>query len=190
MDTATVCKECGKNALRGVKFYTRASGADRQPCSECMKVGRNANQKTYRARHPDRVKESLAEWHAKHPTYERDRAKRRYASDPVYRERIADARRKHRLEHPEYYRAASKLRRARMVGVECTFTLTEAGELFEEYAGLCAYCQAPATTLDHVVPISQGGAHSKANLVPACKSCNSSKHTRPLLVWLATRRAA
>jgi len=99
-----------------------------------MKSGRNANQKVYRARHPERVKKSLAGWHAKHPTYER--------------------------------------------------------ELFDEYVGLCAYCQESATTLDHVVPISKGGAHSKANLVPACKSCNSSKHDKTLIVWLTTRRAA
>lgn len=190
MDAATVCKECGKDTSQGVKFYTRTSGADRQPCSECMKVGRNANQKAYRARHPERVKESLAEWHAKHPTYERDRAKRRYASDPVYREKVKRGAKKFAVEHPEYFRAAAKLRRARLAGVECTFTIVEAKELFEEYVGLCAYCQAPATTLDHVVPISRGGAHSKSNLVPACKSCNSSKHTKPLLVWLATRRAA
>ena len=190
MDAVTVCKACGKDTSQGVKFYARAGGADRQPCSECMKSGRNANQKVYRARHPERVKKSLAGWHAKYPTYERERSKRRYATDSVYRARVQESAKKFAAEHPEYYRAAAKLRRARMAGVECTFTLVEAGELFDEYVGLCAYCQESATTLDHVVPISKGGAHSKANLVPACKSCNSSKHDKTLIVWLTTRRAA
>ena len=47
-----------------------------------------------------------------------------------------------------------------------------------------------ATSLDHVVPISKGGQHTKDNLVPACAYCNGSKNDRPLLVWMATRRAA
>ena len=190
MDTATICKACGKGAQEGVKFYKRAGRTDRQPCSECMKVGRNAAMKKYRARHPERAKASTAAWHDKNPSYERERSKRRYATDPVYRARVKANAIKFAAEHPEYYREAAKLRRARLAGVECTFTVQEASELFEEYAGLCAYCQKPATAVDHVVPISQGGAHSKANLVPACKTCNSSKHAKSLLMWHATRRVA
>jgi len=43
------------------------------------------------------------------------------------------------------------------------------------YGGLCYLCGAPADTIDHVKPISKGGAHIPANLRPACLSCNSSK---------------
>lgn len=46
-------------------------------------------------------------------------------------------------------------------------------------AGLCHYCGkkfAPAElTLDHVIPIARGGGSTKANCVPACKSCNTDK---------------
>ena len=94
------------------------------------------------------------------------------------------------LAHPEYVSAAGKLRRARLAEVECTLTEQEAMELFEEYVGLCVYCPALATTLDHVIPLSRGGPHTKDNLVPCCKSCNSKKGAKPLLVFLATRRAA
>jgi 5-methylcytosine-specific restriction endonuclease McrA len=41
----------------------------------------------------------------------------------------------------------------------------------------CFYCGRPATTADHVVPVSKGGG-SAANLVPACKPCNSRKGNR------------
>lgn len=42
----------------------------------------------------------------------------------------------------------------------------------------CAYCGAPATTADHVVPITLGGSHELDNLVPACSHCNTSKLNR------------
>lgn len=42
----------------------------------------------------------------------------------------------------------------------------------------CRYCGAPASTIDHVIPICQGGPHAEANLVAACKACNSRKSGR------------
>ena len=43
----------------------------------------------------------------------------------------------------------------------------------------CHYCGKKAPlTIDHVIPLSQGGSHSKENIVPACQSCNSSKGAR------------
>lgn len=40
---------------------------------------------------------------------------------------------------------------------------------------------------DHVVPLICGGAHSADNIVPACRSCNSRKNSRSLIVFLADR---
>jgi 5-methylcytosine-specific restriction endonuclease McrA len=42
----------------------------------------------------------------------------------------------------------------------------------------CWMCGGSATTIDHVKPLSKGGSHLLANLRPACKPCNSSKHAR------------
>lgn len=42
----------------------------------------------------------------------------------------------------------------------------------------CAYCGAPATSLDHVVPRSRGGPHSWDNVVAACARCNHTKADR------------
>ncbi len=147
-------------------------------------------QREYRKRFPEQTKASMLAWHNKHPDYERVRSKRRYANDPSYRARIKANAVRFANAHPEYYRAAAKLRRARICRVECTLTMEQSRELFEEYAGLCVYCFDQATTLDHVIPIVSGGAHSKDNLVPCCKSCNSKKGTKPLLVFLAYRKAA
>jgi 5-methylcytosine-specific restriction endonuclease McrA len=38
--------------------------------------------------------------------------------------------------------------------------------------GRCAYCLAPADTVDHVVPKSRGGRHEWTNVVASCKQHN------------------
>ena len=45
-------------------------------------------------------------------------------------------------------------------------------------------CGKPANTIDHVIPIARGGAHSIDNVVPACGFCNCSKGNKPLLIWM------
>jgi len=45
----------------------------------------------------------------------------------------------------------------------------------------CHYCTMERKlTLDHVIPLSKGGQHTKANVVPACGPCNSKKRDRIL----------
>jgi 5-methylcytosine-specific restriction endonuclease McrA len=49
-------------------------------------------------------------------------------------------------------------------------------EIVERHKHRCHYCgKRKVLTLDHVVPISRGGKHVKENIVPACRSCNSTK---------------
>ncbi len=57
--------------------------------------------------------------------------------------------------------------------------------LTELFDGQCAYCDKSATTWDHVNPVSAGGMTSPGNMLPACVSCNSSKHDLPWEIWVA-----
>lgn len=65
-----------------------------------------------------------------------------------------------------------------------TLTVTEWQSLVNEYDGRCAYCgKLPdLITLDHVIPVSRGGAHALVNVVPACLSCNARKSAK--LGWI------
>lgn len=62
--------------------------------------------------------------------------------------------------------------------------------VFARDGGRCVYCGAPATSLDHVVPRSRGGAHSWDNVVSACGRCNHVKADRGIaeLGWRLRRR--
>jgi len=55
--------------------------------------------------------------------------------------------------------------------------LTRRG-VFLRDGGRCVYCEAPATSLDHVVPRSRGGGHSWENVVSCCRRCNHVKADR------------
>lgn len=59
-------------------------------------------------------------------------------------------------------------------------------EIFAAYDNECVYCGAEAAHLDHVVPISKGGADAAHNLLPACANCNLSKGARSLAEWALT----
>lgn len=52
----------------------------------------------------------------------------------------------------------------------------------------CAYCDNPADTIDHAVPLVRGGTNYEGNLVPACKSCNSSKSGYLIAEWRTGKR--
>jgi len=42
----------------------------------------------------------------------------------------------------------------------------------------CGYCSSSATTIDHVLPRSRGGADSWENLIACCLRCNNAKGDR------------
>jgi len=50
--------------------------------------------------------------------------------------------------------------------------------VFARDGGRCVYCNAPATSLDHVTPRSRGGLHSWDNVVSCCGRCNHAKGDR------------
>jgi 5-methylcytosine-specific restriction endonuclease McrA len=56
--------------------------------------------------------------------------------------------------------------------------------------GGCAYCRATDEALqrDCVLPVSRGGRYTLENVVPACRSCNTSKCNSEVTGWLRRKR--
>jgi 5-methylcytosine-specific restriction endonuclease McrA len=106
------------------------------------------------------------------------------------KERAAKAR--YRAKHADRERARkansrgewNARRRARARGA-AHFPYDRA-RVFERWGHMCCYCDAPAEHLDHVRPLSRGGADAEPNLVPACAACNLSKHAKTLAEWSLT----
>lgn len=55
----------------------------------------------------------------------------------------------------------------------------------EHFNNECCYCGAVVDkpTMEHFIPLSKGGEFSPKNILPACLSCNSSKHVNSFEEW-------
>lgn len=112
------------------------------------------------------------------------RAKRWAAAHP---ERAAALWKKWRDNNKARIKEWAKDRRAKKKGaIISDFTAAQWKAIQEAFDYRCAYCDKRHTgkgelTQDHIVPLSKGGAHTAANIVPACGPCNSKKHTGPPL---------
>ena len=51
----------------------------------------------------------------------------------------------------------------------------------------CAYCGRPADSKDHLIPRMRNGPEAAENVVQACRSCNSSKGSRDVFEWAASK---
>lgn len=67
-------------------------------------------------------------------------------------------------------------------------TLKDWIAVVEQHGRACAYCRtAGDLEIDHVVPLSGGGDNTRANIVPACSTCNAGKSVKSVSQFLGGR---
>jgi 5-methylcytosine-specific restriction endonuclease McrA len=96
----------------------------------------------------------------------------RRAANP---EAVAEANRKWRRENPERAALTSRLKkqRRRAAGV---LTIADWQGVLALYGSDCLSCGSDdPPTIDHVVPIIQGGSNTVDNVQPLCRTCNTRK---------------
>lgn len=83
----------------------------------------------------------------------------------------------------------AKRRQNRLARVENDLTAAQWQTLLAAWEG-CAYCRSPGPALqrDCVVPVARGGRYTVENVVPACASCNASKHDDEVTGWLRRKK--
>lgn len=88
-----------------------------------------------------------------------------------------------------YYRSLSpdeRFRRSTALRVERHGVRAEPykrSEVFDAWGHRCIYCNAPASHLEHIIPLSRGGDDVRENVAPACSDCNLSKGDKTLVEW-------
>lgn len=86
-----------------------------------------------------------------------------------------------------HYQRYGRVRRA-AVRESTTTPLTELewADCLAFFGFVCAYCEGDGggeLTKDHLLAIWEGGRHEQANVVPACRRCNSKKSDREMEPW-------
>lgn len=137
--------------------------------------------KRYRTENPEKRRATCKAWRENNPDHAR-----KLKREGMHRARLRDPQKFVRRSaawmkaHPETRNICRENRRARLLG---RVTTAEWQEILRAHDGKCRYCGAPGRTMDHVVPISRGGRHEAANIVPACRPCNASKGNKMLSEW-------
>lgn len=74
-------------------------------------------------------------------------------------------------------------RRIRINTARIYYSAEELRNRFNHFGNRCVYCGGEYQSIDHVIPLSDGGYDAIYNLVPACIRCNSSKNNHALQDW-------
>lgn len=130
------------------------------------------------AANPEKVSASQKKYREANPEIYREAQKRHRENNPG---RYLELQRARYASNPDRHReVARRNMRDRKIG---------RGVDEREYADIivldpCSYCGSRVVTIDHIDPVSLGGKNSWDNFTPACRSCNSSKNSTPLLFAL------
>lgn len=137
------------------------------------------------------IRERALRWNTENPKKRKEVLRK---SALKYREhnrkRGIEYQKRKRIEDPErfaiYNRYAAKKRRARLKNAYSNLSFNSLQKVLKSSNGICLYCGKPAMNIniDHVIPLSKNGKNIKSNLLPCCKSCNSSKGVKELSEWL------
>lgn len=151
------CKACAKQ--RSAAYYAK----NKEHIKQQTDAYRKAHLSQY-AEYSNRFKSNNPN---KRRAQQRD-AYKRYAKTP--RGKITIAR------HNEAYNRQARLG---------NLTATQWQAILELFDYRCAYCgKSGKLTMEHIVPVSNGGILTKANIIPACQHCNSSRGNKDIYEWL------
>lgn len=167
--TAKACSKCGvEKPLEDFFVSDKRNGRRFSHCKNCEIQYRGTRKKQSNA--------SRRRWEARNPEKSRKAKLAHYLANS---EKYNEAARRYAREHPEWKREQWRKRHLRKQGVAGTHTLDEWKAVQVKQGGHCFYCGEPARLhRDHLIPITRGGSDYIANVVGACKVCNSRKNTR------------
>ena len=157
-----------------VNHYHKMRWDNRSPdqIAEHRQRQREYNRK-YRETHKERLREANRLYWVTHPDY-RESKRRWVDTHPVERQ---EACRKWRLAHPLERRAASAKRRA--LKRSAFIGPVDYQSIIERDNWICGICgkkiKAEELSFDHILPLSQGGADTQANIQVSHRHCNSRK---------------
>ena len=172
----------GRICKHGHEFHESGRGLRRKvndSCYVCYLLG----QKQYRIKNLEKEKQRHRNYHQKNKE-KANQVSRLYFYEN--QDRCLENHRNWAKENPEKCQDHKRVRRAKQAKTKSDgggYTAT----LYTIFDRCCAYCgkalKLSEVQLEHVRPVKFLGDSVYRNFVPSCRSCNSSKHAKCLLLW-------
>lgn len=175
------CQSCGATKLLADFPFRKDRGIFRALCKKCtgerVKMAyhryrevKHRHNATYYAFNVDKIRKQNAAYVAANIEQHNERSRRWLMNNPAAAQAI---------------RAR---RRARIKNSNGSFSGADWSAIIRKQNGQCFYCfDIEKLTIEHVVPLSRGGAHDKSNIVGACMDCNRRKNARTPEEWMEAR---
>lgn len=156
--------------------------------SEYNKLWREKNKdyvksrlKEYYENNKETAKKKAAEYREANKEKVTEGKKKHYQNN---RQHIIEINSQYHRENKERYTIIRARRRSKKHQLPSTLTPQQWGDIKRAFNNQCCYCgEVVQLTQEHFVSIKNGGEYGKDNILPACRSCNSSKNAHDPFVW-------
>ena len=189
------CKKCKRRYEATLVFFYKVGGNKDGLATTCKGCAKSQARESYRknreatleraAKYYEKNAEDVKEYERKKYHDNKDRENER--SRRYYRKNKSSfslRQKRYYLENPGLFREYSNKRRTLKRKLPATLTEVEWEKAIKTFDGKCAYCaKDKPLAQDHFVPLSKGGPYSADNIIPSCKSCNSSKRDNDFADW-------
>jgi len=140
--------------------------------NETHRAENAAYMRAYRKKNPGKEAAAQRAWRESNP-------EKIAAYNETHRDELAARQRAYHAANRERYVEHCALRRARKAGAPRVEKI-DRSYIYERDGGICHICRKKAPRrgfhLDHLVPLSKGGAHTHDNLAVAHANCNLRRH--------------
>lgn len=158
----------------------------RYQTSAAVRERAKAYARYYRKNNPEKVKALRAKWLADNPDYVR-KYNQVYMAKFYKTYRGIEQQKRMRLKHRNKRKAGNAAYNARRYGEHGLLEGQFLYELHKWQDHCCAYCNTYLNgkeTIEHIVPLNEGGRNLPHNTVLVCHTCNCSKQDTLLDTWV------
>lgn len=146
-------------------------------------------QKQYREENEEKIKEYQKQWYKENKEEIKEYMKQ-------YRQENKEYRKQYRKENIDRFRQYKQKRRTIKKRLPHTLTIKQWQQIKDDFNNECAYCGMTEEEhrkrfneqlhQEHFIPLFKGGEYTHNNIIPACRSCNSSKQDTDFFEWYPT----
>lgn len=102
----------------------------------------------------------------------------------INKEKLTINTNKWRKEHKELCNISIQKYRSKKYLLINTLTYQQWGTIKKYFNNRCCYCgEEKPLAQEHFIALSNGGEYATSNIIPSCKSCNSSKKNKDFFEW-------